>query len=184
MGGRPLQAAVAALADGGLVAYPTEGVWGLGCDPANPRAVDRLLAAKRRDVAKGLILIAHDFEALRPWVQLPPEDKLTAAMQSWPGPATWLFPAADDAPGWITGDSDRIAVRVTAHPPAAALCRAWGGALVSTSANRSGEPPAATATAVRLRLGRHLDALLPGPLGGLGRPSPIRDVMTGYLVRP
>lgn len=181
---RRLRTALAALADGGLVAYPTEGVWGLGCDPANPLAVERLLRAKRRDVAKGLILIAHDFAALRPWIRLPPEDKLAAARQSWPGPATWLFPAADDAPCWITGDSDRIAVRVTAHPPAARLCRAWGGALVSTSANRSGEPTAESATAVRLRFGRHLDALLPGPLGGLGRPSTIRDVMSGYLVRP
>lgn len=184
MHGRRLQAAVAALARGGLVAYPTEGVWGLGCDPADPLAVQRLLTAKRRDVAKGLILIAHDFDALRAWVRLPQQEQLNRALASWPGPATWLFPAADEAPVWITGDSERIAVRVTAHPPAAALCRAWGGALVSTSANRSGEPPATSATAVRLRLNRHIDALLPGPLGGLGRPSPIRDVTTGYLLRP
>ena len=127
MGGRPLQAAVAALADGGLVAYPTEGVWGLGCDPANPLAVDRLLAAKSRDVSKGLILIAHDFEALRPWVRIPPEDKLAAAMQSWPGPSTWLFPAADDAPGWITGDSDRIAAVTLASALRAGRSRCFGG---------------------------------------------------------
>ncbi|MCK5770681.1 Sua5/YciO/YrdC/YwlC family protein [Algiphilus sp.] len=175
--------AVDALARGGLVAYPTEGVWGLGCDPDNPYAVARLLAAKRRDVAQGLILIAHDFAALAPWIALPSRTAVRRALATWPGPTTWLFPAADDAPGWITGDSDRIAVRVTAHRPAARLCRAWGGALVSTSANRSGEPPADGPTAVRRCFGAELDALLPGPLGGLGRPSQIRDVRSGYLVR-
>lgn len=183
MHGRRLRTAIAALEGGGLVAYPTEGVWGLGCNPADALAVAHLLNAKRRDVAKGLILIAHDFDALRPWVALPGEAELARAHASWPGPATWLFPASTATPPWITGDHDSVAVRVTAHAPAAALCRAWGGALVSTSANRSGEAPAATATAVRLRFKDQLDALLPGALGGLGRASAIRDVRSGYLVR-
>lgn len=171
------------LASGGLVAYPTEGIWGLGCDPRNPAAVGALLAAKQRPADKGLILISDCFETLEPWITLPSRSALNRAFESWPGPNTWLFPAAPDAPYWITGDSDRIAIRVTAHPVAARLCRAWGQALVSTSANRSGVPPADGPTAVRRQFPNVLDCLVPGALGGLGRPSTIRDVRSGQQVR-
>ncbi|MBY8964520.1 Sua5/YciO/YrdC/YwlC family protein [Algiphilus sp. NNCM1] len=171
------------LARGGLVAYPTEGVWGLGCDPRNPAAVGALLAAKQRPVDKGLILISDHFEALEAWITLPSRSALKRAFESWPGPTTWLFPARSDAPYWITGDSDRIAIRVTNHPVAARLCKAWGEALVSTSANRNGLPPADGATAVRRQFSKALDYLVPGALGGLGRPSTIRDVRSGQQVR-
>jgi L-threonylcarbamoyladenylate synthase len=175
--------AVDALARGGLVAYPTEGVWGLGCDPWNARASARLLAAKQRPVEKGLILIGARLEDFYPYVLLPSRSAERRALESWPGPTTWLFPAAPEAPPWVTGDHESVAIRIPGHPVARALCEAWGGALISTSANRAGEPPADSATAVRRRFHSVLDALVPGALGGLGKPSTIRDVRSGMIVR-
>jgi L-threonylcarbamoyladenylate synthase len=178
-----LRPALLALRNGGIVAYPTEAVWGLGCEPQNERAVDRLLALKRRDWRKGLILIASDFSQLEPYIVMPSRNAMKRAMETWPGPATWVFPASEYAPLWVTGDQDSIAVRITAHPVASAVCAAYGGAIVSTSANRSGREPARSATEVRLQFPRGIDALVPGALGGLERPTTIRHVASGMILR-
>ena len=178
-----LRAAARMVRAGGLIAYPTEAVYGLGCDPRNARAVRRLLALKRRSPRKGLILIAADFAQLMPYLQpLTPADR-TRLDATWPGPYTWLIPARPDVPRWLRGRYETLAVRVTAHPLAAALCRACGHPLVSTSANFSGRPPARTALAVRRQLGERIDALLPGPTGGAAQPTEIRDLRTGRRVR-
>ncbi|MDZ7788809.1 MAG: Sua5/YciO/YrdC/YwlC family protein [Halofilum sp. (in: g-proteobacteria)] len=176
-------AAVAALRRGGIVAYPTEAVYGLGCDPANATAIARLLELKQRPASKGLILIAADEAALQPW--LAPIDAATAARirPTWPGAATWLLPAADDCPPILRGEHETLAVRVTAHPVAAGLCRAWGGALVSTSANRSGGEPVRDAGAARDLFGAEVDAVVEGAVGGRERPTPIRDARTGQTLR-
>jgi L-threonylcarbamoyladenylate synthase len=168
---------------GGIIAYPTEAVYGLGCDPRNEAAVRRLLALKRRPAHKGLILIAADFAQLALFLQpLSPADQARLAA-TWPGPLTWLIPARPETPGWLRGRHATLAVRVTAHPLAAALCWACGHPLVSTSANLSGRPPARTALAVRRQLGRNLDYLLPGPTGGAAQPTEIRDLRTERRVR-
>lgn len=178
-----LERARRALAAGGLVAYPTEAVFGLGCDPDNSQAIQRLLALKGRAAAKGLILIAHERAALARWLA-PLDDTIEARVApTWPGPVTWLLPAAPGVPAWLRGQHDNVAVRVTAHPVAAALCRAWGGPVVSTSANRSGAEPARTAEAVRADFGDAVEVIVGGPLGGLERPTPIRDGRTGRTVR-
>jgi len=176
-------AACRALNAGGVVAYPTEAVWGLGCDPRSEAAVQKLLALKRRDWRKGLILIAADFSQLQDFVRPVADELLQKALTAWPGPHTWLFPAAADAPKLVTGGRATIAVRVSAHPIAAALCRAYNGALVSTSANLAGQPPALTALRVRQRFGRNLDAVVSGALGELRAPTPIRDLRSGEVVR-
>ncbi len=177
---RELRRAAAILRRGGLVAYATEYCFGLGCDPMNRAAVLRLLKLKRRPATKGLIVLAAESAQLAPYVrEIPP-----AVATSWPGPHTWLLPAAPGAPGWITGHRDTIAVRVTAHPQAAALCRAAGMAIVSTSANRAGETPARTDREARRRLGRLVDFVLPGRVGEAPAPTPIRDAASGRPVRP
>ena len=176
-----LRRAAAALHAGAVIAYPTEAVWGLGCDPGNAAAVMRLLELKGRPVDKGLILIAADAAQLRPFLASGPLPEAVA--DSWPGPSTWLLPAAASTPQWLTGRHDTLAVRVTAHPLAAALCRAFGGPLVSTSANRAGRPPAKSALAVRRDLGDGIDLLVNGPLGGLERPTAIRDSRSGDYLR-
>jgi L-threonylcarbamoyladenylate synthase len=171
------------LARGGIVAYPTEAVYGLGCDPANAAAVERLLTLKGRDVRKGLILIAADIQGLSPWIAEPTPEVRARLDRTWPGPVTWLLPASSDCPVQVRGDHDTVAARVTAHPAAADLCRAWGGALVSTSANRSGAAPARDASRVRRLFGDEIDLVIDGPVGGLDRPTPIRDARTGATIR-
>jgi L-threonylcarbamoyladenylate synthase len=176
--------AVRCLAAGGLVAYPTEAVYGLGCNPWTEAAVHRILAVKRRSERKGLILIAADFEQLDPFIEPLDTDRMPAVLATWPGPVTWVFPARPSTPRWLTGARPTIAVRVTAHPVARALCRAWGGPLVSTSANREGQSPARTALGARLHLGMAVDLVLNGLCGGRSRPSTIRDGATGAVIRP
>jgi len=181
--GFALRRAVACLRGGGIVAYPTEAVYGLGCDPLQGQAVARLLALKGRAAQRGLILIADRLEALERFVILPPGEAGARVRASWPGPVTWILPARAGVPWWLRGPRPGLAVRVTAHPPAAALARAFGGALVSTSANRSGRAPARSALAVRRQLGAGVDLVLSGPLGGRRRPSEIRDAISGQVVR-
>ncbi len=169
---------------GGLIAYPTEAVYGLGCDPLNAAAVQRLLTLKHRPMDKGLILIASDLDQLRAFLlPLNPDDEATLAT-TWPGPVTWLLPARPETPRWLRGRHDTLAVRVTDHPLTAALCRTLGHPLVSTSANLAGRPPARDALGVRRAFGDRIDFLLHGPLGGLARPTTIRDLRSGHTLRP
>ena len=180
----PLQLRLAAreLRRGAVVACPTEAVWGFSCDPQNQRAVSSLLALKERPVEKGLILVAANLDQLSLYIEPPSRTALRRARDTWPGPATWVFPASGLTPPWITGSHDTVAVRVTAHPVLAALCLGFGGALVSTSANRSGQPPCRSVTDVRLRFNTHL-RVVPGATGGREAPTPIREAATGYLLR-
>ena len=177
--------AAALLHRGGVVAYPTEAVWGLGCDPADEAAMTRLLAIKQRPVGKGVILVADALEPLQGWIDLEalPASRRDAVLASWPGPNTWVVPAAAAAPRWITGDHDGIAVRISAHPGVAALCRAFGGPLVSTSANLAGEPPARSREQLDPRLLATIDGLVDGATGGLEQPTAIRIARDGSILR-
>ena len=176
---------VAALRRGGVVAYPTEAVWGLGCDPRDETATLRLLVLKQREVDKGLILIAAAEAQLAPFIDM---DALDAAQRatvraSWPGPHTWIVPASSAAPRWITGAHAGIAVRVSAHPGVVDLCNAFGAALVSTSANRAGEPAALAIEHLDPYIIERVDAVLAGDTGGLERPTDIRDARSGAVLR-
>jgi L-threonylcarbamoyladenylate synthase len=168
---------------GGVIAYPTEGVFGLGCDPLQQMAIERILKFKRRSVTKGLILIAADFAQLQPYL-LPLTAQIRARLEAtWPGPVTWLLPARSDVPRWLRGWHDTLAVRVTAHPVAASLCRRVGYAIVSTSANRAARPPARTVLQARKYVGSYIDYILPGEIGKRVGPSEIIDGRTGQRIR-
>lgn len=172
------------LENGEVFAYPTEAVFGLGCDPDNEQAVQRLLALKKRSVDKGLILVANTYSQLLPYVddKLIPMDKRTEIFSSWPGPITWLLPASAKAPVWITGDSKLIAVRVSRHPIVQQLCEWAGKPLVSTSANVSGAEPAKTAGEVIQQFADKV-LLVEGEIGGRDKPSEIRNGLTGQIIR-
>jgi L-threonylcarbamoyladenylate synthase len=178
-----LEQAVAVLRQGGVIAYPTESVYGLGCDPDNAAAIRKLLALKQRSPDKGLILIAADFAQLAPYLDEIGASRQQAVLASWPGPVTWLWPARPTVSRLLRGAHDTLAVRVTAHPIAAQLCRRFGKALVSTSANRSGQPPARDAATVREQFGSDVDYVVDAPTGGLARPTTIRDAVTGEVLR-
>jgi L-threonylcarbamoyladenylate synthase len=169
--------------NGGVIAYPTESVFGLGCDPAQRTAVERVLVLKHRSAAKGLILIASRWRQLQPWLIAVPGAWQDRLQRSWPGPVTWLIPANRNCPRWLAGEHDTLAVRVTAHPLARRLCESLDRAIVSTSANRSGHRPARSVLEVRLQFGTRIDFVLPGQLGTLGKPTPIRDLASGRVIR-
>jgi L-threonylcarbamoyladenylate synthase len=179
-----LHHAAQTLRNGGIVAYPTEAVYGLGCDPNNDHAIQRLLALKQRDPGKGLILIAADYHQLETYLAELPAEVAQRVLPTWPGPVTWLLPPRAQISRLLLGAHATLAVRVTAHPLAADLCRAFGGAVVSTSANRSNQTPARDAATVRRMFGDGIDDVLDGAVGTLVNPTQIRDGATGEVVRP
>lgn len=175
-------AACSYLQAGKVIAYPTEGVWGVGCDPYNRKAVMRLLAMKRRPVSKGLILVAASIEQFDPFLQGLTPDQRKTLEDSWPGPYTWLVPDNGTAPAWIRGDHSAVALRVSDHPTVKAICERFGGPIVSTSANRSGRAVARFPWQIGKQLPA-VDYLVHGQLGGSGKPSQIRDLITGESIR-
>lgn len=165
---------------GGLIAYATESCFGLGCDPRNYRAVQKLLRLKRRPQAKGLILIGSKASQFRRYLAPLPTQLDLAAY--WPGPTTLLLPRSKRCPRWLSGQHAKLAVRVTAHAEAARLCHDLGLALVSTSANRSGQRSLKTAAACRRAFGSAV-LVLPGRVGRRRRPSTILDPLQGAVLR-
>ncbi|WP_024325911.1 L-threonylcarbamoyladenylate synthase [Thioalkalivibrio sp. AKL19] len=172
-----------AVRDGGVIAYPTEAVFGLGCRPDAPEAIERILEIKGRPAAKGMIVVTDTLERLGHWLAPLPDPHRPAIEASWPGPTTWLLPVTAECPPLLRGDHDNLAVRVTAHPATRALCAAAGSALVSTSANRAGADPCRTWDCVASQLGAGIDAILQAECGGRDAPSAIRDARTGAWLR-
>jgi L-threonylcarbamoyladenylate synthase len=171
------------LDSGGVVACPAEGVWGLSCDPYSEMAVDALLTLKRRSVHKGLIVVAADAAMFDGVLSSLSPDERQRVRASWPGPNTWLVPNQGFFPDWITGDSTDVAIRVTSALPLKRLSESFGGPLVSTSANPAGLPPPHYLWALRRYFGVTLPAL-PGMLEEAGKPSTIRRIGDGTIVRP
>jgi L-threonylcarbamoyladenylate synthase len=180
----PEQAAVV-LERGGVLAYPTEGVWGLGCDPFDESAVRRVLEIKQRPASKGMIVIAAEFAQLASLLRFDelPAERRREVLASWPGPNTWLIPCKASVPAWLRGEYETLAVRITSHEAAAAVCRAFGSPIVSTSANFAGEPPARFVNELDPQLLAQLDGLVAGETGGRSSPSTIRDARNGSVVR-
>ncbi len=168
------------LQQGGVIAYPTEAVFGLGCDPRNETAVMRLLALKQRTIDKGLILIASEFSQVSDFL-LP----LSEQQKQYTGASetTWVFPAKENAPQWITGEFNSIAIRISKHQAVKQLCQTFGSALISTSANLSGLQPAKTTQEVLKQFNQLLDGVLDQKVGTLSKPTEIRDSVSGKIIR-
>jgi len=177
-----LEHAARVIAAGGIVAYPTEFCYGLGCDPRDNASIERLLRLKQRRWEQGLILIGARLQDFARYTDLSSR-LLQNAKATWPGPYTWLLPAWPRVSQWIRGRHDSVALRWTAHPGAAALCREVRGALISTSANRHGRPAALSAAAVQREFNGQVDYVLEGRLGGAAAPSVIQDARSGAVVR-
>lgn len=175
--------AVECLQQGKVIAYPTEAVYGLGCDPLDEGAVRYILQLKGRPAEAGLILIADRFERFGRFVGVVDDDRLDRALETWPGPVTWLFPRAPEVPDWLAGSHPTIALRVTAHPVCRALCRGFGAPVVSTSANPRSAAPARSAAQVAEYFDSALCGIVEGDLGKDPRPSEIRDLGSGRVIR-
>jgi len=175
--------AIMALKAGKIIAYPTEGVYGLGCDPHNENAVMKILQLKDRPVAKGLILIAASIEQIKPYIGELSTEQWSKLKETWPGATTWVVPKSDKVPAWISGAFDTVAVRVTDHPVAKTLCQNFGDALVSTSANKAAEPPLVDNLGVYHAFGEAIDYIVPGRIGNEGKPTTIIDLLSGETLR-
>ena len=171
------------LIQGGLVAYPTEAVFGLGCDPLNSIAVARLLALKNREQKKGLILIASDFSQISAYVKPLTREVTSKVFNVNQKPTTWLLPAHWSAPEWITGEHQTIGVRLVQHGLAKELCALAGTAMVSTSANVAGAEPLRTAYQTRLRFQNNGVYTINGRVGGAKEPSRIIDPLSNMRIR-
>ncbi len=169
------------LKQGKIIAYPTEAVFGLGCDPFNQDAVARLIALKQRPESKGFILLISNWSQLTPLIGSLSNAKLEPVRQTWPGPVTWIFPKSTQLPFWLTGEHEGVAIRMSAHPIAHQLC--LDGPVVSTSANISGMPPIRELSELPLQFPQGIDAVLVGDLGGQRSPSAIFDVCSGKQLR-
>ena len=170
-----------AVLGGGVIAYPTEGVFGLGCMPDDTDALLRLLTIKRRDPAKGLILIASNEEQLQEWV----DPRCAAIPPAEPSlPVTWIVPPGARASRLIRGSNNGLAVRLTSNPIAAAICDAVSSPIVSTSANIAGKPAAQSQFVLRRNFAACVDYIVPGDCGPSSGPSEIRDLVTGKTLRP
>ncbi|BDX04502.1 Sua5/YciO/YrdC/YwlC family protein [Planctobacterium marinum] len=169
---------------GKIFVYPTEGVIGIGCDPDNEEAVKQVCSLKQRPLHKGVILIADNYSQLVKYVDdsAIPMDKRTEIFSSWPGANTWLLPKSKNAPSWITGEHNSIAVRVTAHKGVKALCQKLNSALVSTSANLAGQEACRTVDEARQVFGDSV-VYIDGETDGNANPSTIRDAITGQIIR-
>ena len=168
---------------GGVIAYPTEYCFGLGCNPFNQKAVRKILHLKRRSWLEGVIIIAANFVQLKRLVDFDQIRDIDRLKSVWPGPHTWLLPALPRVPRWMRGRHDSIAVRITAHRTAVELCRSSGGLLVSTSANLSVRPPSGHYTQVRSEFGTALDFVVEKNVGNAKAASSIYDFTTGVMVR-
>ena len=182
-----LDQAVQQLRQGDVIAYPTEAVWGLGCDPYNRSATEALLNTKQRQLDKGLILVAANMQQAMPFLSTLSSEQLHAIEQSWlDAPAdraiTWLVPLSMQVPAWISGGHDRVALRVSHHPIVQELCLKFGGVIVSTSANPSGEAAARTEQEV---LHYFPDiTLVQGDTQHHAQASKIIDAISGSVIRP
>ncbi|MFC1237435.1 L-threonylcarbamoyladenylate synthase [Vibrio sp. F74] len=176
---------IEALISGNVIAYPTEGVFGVGCDPDNNEAINKLLDVKKRAVEKGLILVAASYEQLAPYIDTSSlsTERLIEIKESWPGPITWVMPVSHLTSNLVTGQFDTVAVRVTDHPLVQKICIAFGKPITSTSANLSGQPACMTTEEVNAQLGNTGVIVLEGNTGGRNKPSEIRDACSSTILR-
>ena len=181
--GKDIKKAAKIIRRGGIVGYPTEGVFGIGCDPQNDEALQRLIDLKRRDANKGLIIIAANRSQLEPFISMVKESIEKRLNASWPGPVTWILESSKNASPLLTGNRSTVATRVTSHATASKLCIAADHAIVSTSANLSGQSSCKDAASVADCFGDRIDYLLDLPVGDLDKPTPIFDGDTGRQLR-
>ena len=180
-----VEQAVHALKQGQVIAYPTEAVFGLGCDPDNEAAIQHLLDLKHRPSEKGLIIIASAISQLDRYInaEAVSDEMWQQLNNTWPGPVTWLIPAGPSLSKLLTGEHNTIAVRVTAHPIASKLCQEFGKPIVSTSANFAGQDPARNVYQVREQFLDQVGVIVGGEVDRTASPSEIRDLLTNKVIR-
>lgn len=167
---------------GGVIAYPTDTVYGLGCDPMDVEAVNRLCQLKQRDISKGLILLGNKIELFSSYIKPLSGAQIKIICQT-KAPTSWIVPASNSAPAWLTGNRDTLVIRITQHSLVSILCNQLGHPLVSSSANPGGHKPAINVFQVHQYFHHKVDAILVSTQTSSGQPSTIRQLATGEVLR-
>ena len=179
--GISIKRAAETLLGGGVIAYPTEGVFGLGCMPDDLAAIARLLDIKQRDPAKGLILLAASRQQLSGWAD--PDDIAQLPAPDPQKPTTWIVRCGPRTSALLRGANPGIAVRISTNPVACAICDAVQSPITSTSANLSGRPIVRNTIQLRRRFRNLVDYIVPGHCGPSTGPSEIRSLADGRVLR-
>ncbi len=180
--------AIYTLKQGDVLAYPTEAVWGLGCDPRQEHAFQKILTLKQRPIEKGVILLSENIERVEPLLAELDLSMRQQVIESWRTSTfdqrayTWLLPINIEIPTWIYGNHDRVAIRVTQHALCKQLCRGLDDFLVSTSANPADLSPAINTAQIQQYFADQV-TILSGQLGNSPEPSRIVDAVTGQVIR-
>ncbi len=167
----------------GVIAYPTEAVYGFGCSPESEIGLSRILSIKQRDWRKGMILVASHIDQVIPYISAAGLDFVDCLLETRDYPVTWLLPVEPQVSPLLRGTHPKIAIRISSHPTVKALCETANSAIVSTSANRAGQPPLVSAHQVRCQFQDDLDQVVAGNVGGFSKPSAIIDAETQTMIR-
>lgn len=174
---------ISVIQSGGLIVYPTEAVYGIGCDYKQQESVNKLLSLKKRPVEKGLILVGSHVQQILPLIQPDDGNQLAKALKTWPGHFTWVFKASKSTPKWISGEHDSVAVRISKHPVIKRLCSQLNQPIVSTSANISGSAVINDMAQIKKIFSDRVDCYIDEPLGNHKGASQIRNAATGLIIR-
>ncbi len=180
------EAAAEALKNGEVIAYPTEGVYGFAADAMNERAVEKLLNMKERSASKGFIVMGASLSKLSTLIKPLTNEQEKTLLESLRGGFryTWIVPCVDDCPEYLRGKFTTLAIRVTNHPDALALCELMPVGVVSTSANLHKEAPLTTPEAIMSLFGGQIAGVMEGSVGGLSSPTRIVHLESGEVIRP
>jgi len=176
-----IQQAAKIIQSGGVISYPTESVFGLGCDPLNEAAVNRILHLKNRSVEKGLIIVAGDLKQLEPYIEISTKEQQKILNEKTN--TTWLVKKSPLTPNWVSGKHKKIAIRVSKHPLIINLCQLINQPLISTSANPSGLDPATTSQQSNHYFSNNIDLYIDYQSERTGQPTQIKDLTTGDIIR-
>lgn len=176
-----IQQATKIILDGGIISYPTESVFGLGCDPLNEKAVHRILKLKNRSINKGLIIVAGDLNQLAPYIEISAKEEKKILNEKLA--TTWLVNKSSLTPNWVSGEHKKVAIRVSKHPLIINLCQIINQPLISTSANPSGSAPATTSQQSNHYFSKNVDLYIDDQSKQTGQPTQIKDITTDTVIR-
>ena len=176
-----IQQAAKTIQNGGVISYPTESVFGLGCDPLNESAVNKILRLKNRAVEKGLIIVAGDLIQLKPYIEISIEEEQKILNEK--SDTTWLVKKSPLTPNWVSGKHDKVAIRVSKHPLIIKLCQSIKQPLISTSANPAGSAPATSSQQSNHYFSKNVDLYVDYQSERSGQPTQIKDITTDVIIR-
>jgi len=172
-----------AIVKGKIIAYPTESVFGIGCDPENEQSINKIIEIKNRGKQKGLIIIADEVKKLSKFIHKDYLDLFIKKSDIESKPTTWIVPSSKHVLNLVKGEDSSVALRITQHPIASRICKYSNKAIISTSANISSKTPAKNSNEILMQFGEEIDIIVDGRVGDSIKPTQIVDLITNKVIR-